>query len=702
MGEKTVNSQFLPDVENVVVTKQYIGGSLFKSQNGSIWTPSQFEDLKFTLYKADFTSSSGTAFFFNPDVSVNDINAPFLPQNAIKTLPRKLKVGIQTSTNMDSILVPGLKVSEGPSFGPTGNIEAVGGPISVSGLSTTNVGVGYSNGTFNNVVLYSLSGGGSTVSADITFSSGSVNSVILNSYGSGHITGDLLGITTSNVIKGSDAEFTIIDTTGIDTLYLSNVIGNEFTPGSGLVYYSNDTRLPAMSTTITYSQQFSDLYVGNNIEILQYGHGMQSANNLVRIAGIEPDTIPSTLTQNITSDSIVISVASTEPFSVFEGITTTTGFAKVNNEIIFYNDVGEGTLGIGTRGIDNSIIRNHFIDDKIYKYELNGISLHRINKIHNMGDSPNLQKYKTMDRYYLSIDNASDRNSGDTPITFFTEKHAGGSKIVATQNNQYNSILPQFNTLTPSEGTSINTQIRTVSGTSSGGSESSFEDLGFEPVELNVMNDLSSTRLICSKENEDEFLDSMYRNKSFTIGLTLQSDDRNLSPVIDTQNSMISVRRNMLNNPVSDYASDNRVNTPGFDPHSAIYITNRVNLKQPATSLKVYVTAYRPASADFRVLYKLFRPDSSEVEQNYELFPGYDNLRDTTGNGFGDTIINESKNSGLPDAFVKPSEKGEFLEYQFSIDNLPQFTGFILKLVMSGTDEANSPTFKDIRAIALA
>ena len=45
MGQKTVRTTNLPDVQNVVVSKQYIGGSLFKSQNGTIWTASQYQDL---------------------------------------------------------------------------------------------------------------------------------------------------------------------------------------------------------------------------------------------------------------------------------------------------------------------------------------------------------------------------------------------------------------------------------------------------------------------------------------------------------------------------------------------------------------------------------------------------------------------------------------------------------------------------------
>ena len=57
MGERTINTTTLPNAESVLVTKQYVGGSLFKSQNGTIWTASQFEDLKFKLYKANFSTT---------------------------------------------------------------------------------------------------------------------------------------------------------------------------------------------------------------------------------------------------------------------------------------------------------------------------------------------------------------------------------------------------------------------------------------------------------------------------------------------------------------------------------------------------------------------------------------------------------------------------------------------------------------------
>jgi hypothetical protein len=68
----------------------------------------------------------------------------------------------------------------------------------------------------------------------------------------------------------------------------------------------------------------------------------------------------------------------------------------------------------------------------------------------------------------------------------------------------------------------------------------------------------------------------------------------------------------------------------------------------------------------------------------------------------GDDIINSVNNSGRPDGFVASSAEGEFKEYQFSIDELEQFTGFQIKIVMSGTNEARAPRFKDLRVIALA
>ena len=59
--------------ENDLLTDTFISnqpylGSLFKSQNASTWEPSQWEDLKFTLYRADFLDT-GSVEFYSPELT---------------------------------------------------------------------------------------------------------------------------------------------------------------------------------------------------------------------------------------------------------------------------------------------------------------------------------------------------------------------------------------------------------------------------------------------------------------------------------------------------------------------------------------------------------------------------------------------------------------------------------------------------------
>jgi len=68
LGETDVSTLSQPESQRIVVTQQVLLGSLFKSQNGSTWDPSQYEDLKFTLYKAKFSTSPGDINFYNPDL----------------------------------------------------------------------------------------------------------------------------------------------------------------------------------------------------------------------------------------------------------------------------------------------------------------------------------------------------------------------------------------------------------------------------------------------------------------------------------------------------------------------------------------------------------------------------------------------------------------------------------------------------------
>ena len=432
---------------------------------------------------------------------------------------------------------------------------------------------------------------------------------------------------------------------------------------------------------------------------------MKSDQNVVQLTNVAPDTVPELLSVDLSTTDTTIGVANTTPFATFEGITTSRGYVKIGQEIIFYDGIGTDSLSIGTRGVDDTPIDSHFKNDRAFKYEFNGVSLTGINKTHNMPTNTTLQGLKTIDSYFIEIPrgsgrpNLADRSTGITQISFTDEKFGGGNLIVGSQNFQYDRFIPSFNVFAPSTSTRISSQLRSVSGTSEGGSELSFVDQGYENVEFNQFNELSSPRLVCSKVDENAKLSNLPRNKSVTLLSKFSTTDINLSPVLDIMNGSFKFIRNRLNNPISDYATDSRSNRLSGDPHAACYISQKVNLKQASTSLKVLVGAYRDSTADFRVLYRLFKTASSEVEQSYELFPGYDNLENV---GIDKIVVDPKLNSGRPDTFVPASVENEFREYEFTVDNLDEFVGFQIKIVISGTNEATPPRFKDLRVIALA
>ena len=429
---------------------------------------------------------------------------------------------------------------------------------------------------------------------------------------------------------------------------------------------------------------------------------MEADNNFVTLANIEPDTPSVLITNPIQLTDQVISVASTTEFSTYAGQSTSQGFVKINSEIIYYNSVGTNQLGIGTRGVDGTIPRIHPTDSKAFKYELNGYDLRLINSDHDMASMPvGINALKNIDNYYISLNRGSN-STGDSQVSFIDEANVGGNNIFASQNYQYDTIIPEFNTFIPNSDVNLTTQVRTVSGTSAGGNEVSFIDQGFQNINLDNENVFSNPRMVCSEINETNRLSELPLNRSVTLNITLQTNDPNISPVVDLQDGKIVYRRTRLNQPILNYIEDGRSNRNSGDPHSSVYISNQINLKNPATSLKVLISAYRDASADFRVMYQLIRADGSDTELAYTFFPGFENLNDTNGDNFGDQVIDPANNSGKPDAFVSPSLEDEFKDYQFSVDNLEEFIGYKIKIVMSGTNEAKAPRFKDLRTIALA
>jgi len=722
MGEVDISTANLPDEQQVLISQQPYLGSLFKSQNGTTWDPSQYEDMKFTIRRAVFNTEPSVGRFFNSELSTGNDEIPTLPPNPITSLSKKAVVGLGSAilgTTPAVGLVPGVTITQFDNLNASATLINTAGVAKIgdaSAVTIVNPGVGYtpSSGSlaYNDIPMTTETGEGTGIIGNVTVQNGEISAVTFTNGGQNYAVGDTLGIGTLGLGNGSGAVLSVGVITAINSVVLDNIQGS-FVTGVGTLGYNNgstvigiDGKTVGSGSTVA-SFDVNSTNDGLHFKVNHRAHGLHAFNNLVKIEDVESDVPSTKLTADFDINSLSdISVVSSSNFATFEGVgvgSTNFGFARIGDEIISYTGVSEGAItGITTRGIDDTNSSSHSSGDLISKYEFSGVSLRRINKTHDM-NSPTVTvpNDKDLDFYHIKVDmnkDGEDRSSGTKPDRFFSStKRGGGVNVIATQNIQFETITPNVTTMTP-PGTTIGGRIRTISATSVDGSEQSFADQGFEPIALNNQTHFETPRMVASKVNENRQLSDLPGNKSLTFEVLMTSNNPNVSPVIDLDRVSTVLTTNRINSPVSNFATDSRVNETGQDPCASTYISNLIQLDNPATDITVEFAAYRRSGADIRVFFKTIAEGSSEnsMDRDFELFPGFDNI-DQNGK-----IINLSNNSGRPDDQITPSIGGEFKDYTFSSRELPPFTKFQIKIDMVGTDQAKPPFIKELRAIAIA
>ena len=714
MGEEDVtNSLTDPDAPRSVIAQQPLLGSLFKSQNGSTWDASQWEDLKFVLNRAQFTTyTEANLSLYNPPLELGNGGIEKLGVNPVETISQKTVVGLGStlSAAQESTISAGVRISQQNNTTSSGVVINTRGAIGIgASVDIINAGIGYtpSSGitTYSSVNLTTISGSGSDAVASVTVNAGSITSCFVTNGGTGYAVGDELGITTlGNSSLGRNGRFSVGILSAINAIELDEVQGVFNTGVAATLTYINQTSGATTNLTGIYPDALtadSDAD-GLHLKVRQRSHGMYHGSNIVTLSNIKSDTIPTTITANVDKDATGnISLASTANLTVFENVgvgTTNLGYVLMNGEIISYTGVNGTQLTGITRNVDNTGSYTHNSGDFLSKYELNGVSLRRVNKNHTLGDA-SVSTPRELDYYQVKLDMASngiDRkvNTSFPKLAFNSTKKSGGTDATATKNIQFETITPNVQVLAVS-GTRCDASIRTVSSQSVNGTETPFEDQGYEDIELNRPNNLSTPRAIFAKVNESNLLTELPGNKSFTLDLQLHSENSFVSPLIDLDRVNMVLTSNRINEPISNWTENNGVTVTGEDPHAAVYVTKRVELSNPANSKKVMFGAYRHQSADIRVLYKIFPDDSSIDETPYNLFPGYANI-DDLGN-----VIKTQDNNGTSNTLVIPSKPGEFRDYEWFVDDLPEFQAFAIKIVMTGTNQAEPPRIRDLKAIAV-
>ena len=413
-------------------------------------------------------------------------------------------------------------------------------------------------------------------------------------------------------------------------------------------------------------------------------HGMYSTSNKVEIRNASSG-FSTTLNGAITASatSLVLNPSVT-------GGSTVTGFEASNDSSKIYlkigNEIMKGTLSSLnvssiTRAQDTTTAVAHASGARVELYQINKTPLTEINKVHT--SIANID----MDSYTISLTNAP-TVSGSSDTT-----EVGGNEVYASENYRYETIKPVVKALEFPK-TNIGLTLGSTSGTSPSGTETSFTKATTDtiiPLGENFEHDTS--RIVASNINEANEMSSV---KSLETKITLKTDNRNISPVIDLDRASTVLIANRLDNidsssdvyPTAEYIPSTE---PEGDNNSAIYLTKAVSLENPATALRVFFSANKIDTSEIKVLFKILRTDDTS---------SLDEL--------GYTFFNDT---GSPDV-IPPNSLGrdDLQEYSFSAgikddgigDALDEFISFQIKIVMQGTDAANPPRIKDLRAIALA
>lgn len=208
-------------------------GDLFLSSNDIDWTPIITEDMKFTIYIANFTSLSGTAVFRTPDedyIELYDINGSFFVGEPIYPANTAMNIAVLNVTGVLGSFNNGDQVyqSNGSSNTATGVVYSANSSViklsnTTGGFSSTYYTTLYNSASVSNAVVTAVSQNASITTSSNTFSVPD-SSVFSN--------GDFIYISTNTGSKTRIFQVTAIPdtkTVAFSNVFISSLATSDFT-----------------------------------------------------------------------------------------------------------------------------------------------------------------------------------------------------------------------------------------------------------------------------------------------------------------------------------------------------------------------------------------------------------------------------------------------------------------------------------------
>ena len=301
---------------------------------------------------------------------------------------------------------------------------------------------------------------------------------------------------------------------------------------------------------------------------------------------------------------------------------------------------------------------------------VNGITAGNMNKTHDI-----ISASIELDHYAIQVTGTASAVSID----------GGGSGITATENNQYNVLVPQIQTLEV-PGTNIGLSMEGQSGKTIDGTESAYVKQAIGGILANSNNEFNVPLTVASTINEASYTtDSSAGNKSLVVTATLNGSST-LSPVIDLNRCSVTTVANRLNDATTNSSAYNSAangrtyvadTSSSGTSNATRYVTKRVDLNNEADILDVYINANKPSGSNIDLYFKVLEAGS---DTDFDTLPWIE---------------------ASPDSIIVTNDAGSYNEVHYSIDpTIGKFGSFAFKIVLRSSNSSNVPTVKDFRAVA--
>jgi hypothetical protein len=673
------------------ISEQPYAGVLFKSQNASTWTADQYEDMKFTVYRAKFNQTTGSAILNNAELGKGNGGVHNLIENPILTLKPTQQLSLPAGNNYNFTLGARIKQSPSNAEGTIKEFDATSDPEKIT---ITDIDGQFAAGFLdaNNDPFQGISSSQSIVIMELsaiyngTFSEGdtlsgstsSANAVVTAYYAQGATlpgggTASAITVYANYVNKAFDLSDTVSEPGGTSCTVSS-------------LTYQGDSYTAYPTAAPSYPDDDKEIAISHR------NHGMHQRANNVEIEGVKSEVPNTTLTSTLSAGATSIQISDGSQFHAIIGGTPigdlNPGYLKIDDEIIKYSAISATgqviTVASSGRGGNGTADVEHASGSIVECYNLDGIPLIEINKVHTSIECP------WLDSFMLRVDHVATNGI-----------RGGGSHVWSSQNVQFESFTPTISTMVLPD-TEVTARINTTTATSvgSGGGEgasqprdqNSFINNGqYLDIVLNELNGLAAPAMVASKINEQNKLDG---NKSLKMALTLTTEKDTLSPCIDLDRLSMITTSNRINwwpGGPAPYGQQGQIDRtmdvsvlPTGDQNDAVYITRLARLGSEARSLKV----------DFQIT----RHPSTEVKVYYRAFKAGDTADPNT---VGWTFIGAPISTLQQQYDSTATDEILWKDYAYETKGL-NFNAFQIKIVMKSWSQARVPLIADLRAIALA